>query len=512
MQGGTGGQGFDVVAAWGRRKWLALAIFAVVLPSGVTIALSLPDMYASTATVVVDQVPGSGSDMESRLQLIRQEILSRARVEGLIQTLDLYPALRQRYNMAAAIDRMRRDIRIDSKYQPQPSGIGATISFAITARGGKPDVVATVANTIARAYLEEDQKLRARRASGAAEVLKTQLEDVKRNILEQERVSAAFQEQHSGELPQQAEFARATLSRLQADLRTAADERIRATDRRNELQKELANAADGGAPAGVNPTSASARLAKKKADLTDLSRRYSGKYPDVIRLKEEVAALEVEVAQAGPVPAAGDSVRTTAWLRAAVRDVESEVGALKADEARLKAEIAEHIRRLENAPRRQRDYLQIARDYQVTRELYESLRKRYEQALLEDVDGDRPDASPFRILEAALPPTSAAGPNRMLLMFASLVGALALGAAAAALAELVDTSFHSTDDIRSFTRVPIVGSIPRIVTPRDRRSRRRHVALAAVSLVVGIGLVVHTLHRVALTKDGLVQMLSKGRP
>ena len=512
MQGGTSGQGFDFVAAWGRRKWLALAIFAVVLPAGVTIALSLPNMYAATATVVVDQVPGSGNDMESRLQLIRQEILSRARVEGLIRTLDLYPVIRQRYTMEAAIDRMRRDIRVDSKYQPQPSGIGATISFAITARGGKPDVVAMVANAVAGAYLEEDQKLRARRASGTAEVLKKQLDGMKRTILEQERVAADFQEQHAEELPQQAEFARATLNRLQGDLRTATDERIRATDRRNDLQKELATATEGGAPAGVSPTSAAARLAKKKADLADLSRRYSDKYPDVIRLKEEVAALEAEVAQAGPVPVAGDSVRTTAWLRGALRDVESEIGGLRADEARLRAEIAEHIRRLESAPRRQRDYLQIARDHQVTREVYESLRKRYEQALLEDVSGDQPDASPFRILEAALPPTYAAGPNRMMLLLASLVGALALAAAAAAAAELLDTSFHSTDDIRSFTRVPIVGTIPRIVTPRDRRFRHRRAALAAVSLVVSIGVLVHTLHRVSLTKDGLVQMLSKGRP
>jgi uncharacterized protein involved in exopolysaccharide biosynthesis len=129
--------------------------------------------------------------------------------------------------MEAAIDRLRRDVRIDSKFQPQPSGIGSTISFAITFRGADPEVVAKVANAVAAAYVEEDLKLRGRRTSGAAVLLKAQLDEVKQHMVEQERTAAAFQEQHTGELPQQAEATRATLNRLQADLRTAADERIR---------------------------------------------------------------------------------------------------------------------------------------------------------------------------------------------------------------------------------------------------------------------------------------------
>jgi len=512
MQGAAGAHGFDVLAVWSRRKWLVMGVFVLMAPMGVTVALSLPDLYAATATVIVEQ-PAASTEMETRLQLIRQEILSRSRVEGLIRTLDLYPTIRERYSMEAAIDRMRKDVRIDSKLQPQPSGIGSTISFAITFRGVNPDVAAKVANAVASAYLEEDLKLRGRRTSGATLLLKAQLDGVKQNMVEHEQAAAAFQEQHSGELPQQAEATRATLNRLQADLRTAADERIRAVDRRNELMKELASATDAGGPVGAGPTSDAARLARKKVELAELSRRYSDKYPDVIRLKEEVAELEAGAAASAPAAtlAGGDTGRSMAWLRGAVRDAESDIIRLKGEETRIKGDIAEHIGHLENAPRWQRDYLQIARDYQVTSELYESLRKRYEQAMLEEADHG-PDSSPFRILESATAPTGPAAPNRLMLLFMALAGALALAAAAGAGAELLDTSFHSTDDVRSFTRVPVVATIPRIVTPRDRSARRRRLGLAAVSLLVGTAAVVHTVHRVSQTKDGLALMLSKSRP
>jgi hypothetical protein len=203
--------------------------------------------------------------------------------------------------------------------------------------------------------------------------------------------------------------------------------------------------------------------------------------------------------------------RSMAWLRGAVRDAESDIIRLKGEETRIKGDIAEHIQHLENAPRWQRDYLQIARDYQVTSDLYESLRKRYEQAMLEEAD-QGPVSSPFRILESATAPTAPAAPNRVMLLFVALAGALALAAAAGAGAELLDTSFHSSDDVRSFTRVPVVATIPRIVTPRDRSARRRRLGLAAVSLLVGTAAVVHTVHRVSQTKDGLALMLSKSRP
>lgn len=516
--GSPGPDGLDRLGeVWSRRKWLALAIFSLAAAAGVTVALSLPNIYSSTATVLVEQAraeAAGGDELESRLQLISQEILSRSRLEALIRGFGLYPRVVNRASMESVVGKMRRDIRTESKVQPQPGGLGATIAFAISYQGMDPEVVAKVANSLASFYLEEDRKIRERQASGAVRVLGAQLEDVKRSLQEQERALGDFQEQHMGELPQQAEANLANLERLNADLRTASDERIRALDRRNELLREVATAEAAGASAVAGPGPAAAKLTRKKEELAELSRRYRDKYPDVIRLKEEVATLEKE-AQPDPDAAAGaggGSSRPAARLREAVAEVEAEIGGLRSDEARLRAEIAEHIRRLENAPRRQRDYQQVARDYQTTRDLYDSLRKRYEQAQLQEGDGGRPASSPFRILDPALPPTDPIAPNRLVLLFLALVGALGTAAAAVALAEQLDSSLHSVDDVRAFTRVPVVARIPLIVTAGDLRFRRRRFGLAVVGLLLGVGVVVHTVHSVARTNEGLVSMLARSRP
>jgi succinoglycan biosynthesis transport protein ExoP len=244
-----------------------------------------------------------------------------------------------------------------------------------------------------------------------------------------------------------------------------------------------------------------------------LSRHYSDKYPEVIRLKEEVAALEKEAAQAEPARAGGATPASrAARLRDNLHEVEVEISTLKSDEGRLRAEVAERIRRLETAPRRQRGYQAITRDYQTTRELYDSLRKRYEQAQLEEGEPSRSASSRFRILDPALVPTSAFAPNRPTLLFMALIGSLLTAAAATWVADRLDTSLHTADDVRAFTRVPVVASIPLIVTPGDRRSRQRRVWLATASLLLALGAVAHTARGVARTSDDIVLMLARGRP
>jgi succinoglycan biosynthesis transport protein ExoP len=455
-----GPQPFEHLAeVWRRRKWLALAIFTLAAATGGTVAFSLPSIYRATATVIVEQSRNGGAiagEVESRLQLIRQEILSRARLEAVISSLRLYPVLRRSAPMEAAVNQMRRDIQTESKLQPQPNGIGATIAFAISYRGTDPEVVAKVANALASFYVEQDRQIRERQTSGTVRLLKAQLDEVKSNLQQQEQSLGEFQEQNAGQLPHEAEANLANLERLQGEQRAATEERLRAVDRRNELLRQLDEADAAPSSTTPGPGAVTTRLATKKQELADMSRRYSDKYPEIIRLKEEVAALEKEAAQESS-PAAGGAAAAAsraARLRDGLRDVETEIAGLRSDESRLRGEVAERIRRLETAPRRQRGYQAISRDYQTTRDLYDSLRKRYEEAQLEEDKAGGPAASPFRILDPAIVPNASVGPNRLMLLFVTLVGSLLLAAALAWVVDQMDTSLHTADDVRAFTRVP----------------------------------------------------------
>ena len=101
-----------------RHTRLATLVFGAVLASGATFAMSLPDIYRSTATVLVEHpgtTEGGGKsliavELETRLQMISQEVLSQTRLMALMDRFDLYPELRMRGEDADAVERLRRDI------------------------------------------------------------------------------------------------------------------------------------------------------------------------------------------------------------------------------------------------------------------------------------------------------------------------------------------------------------------------------------------------------------------
>jgi polysaccharide chain length determinant protein (PEP-CTERM system associated) len=510
MHSGSSDSQVDWLAAvWSRRKWLAASVLLLTAAATVAVVLGLPSVYRATATILVEQprsemvVPG---ELELRLQTISQHILSRSRLETMIAGFHLYPRRRASTSAEVLVNRMRRDIRTEFKAVPQPSGLGSTISFALSYRGTDAETVARVANALAALYLEQDLAIRERQTSGTVELLESQLRDVKRDLDEQERALAAFQERHAGELPQDSEANVAALERLHEELRTTSELKARALDRRDELLRQ-SEAETPASPPVRSPDSAASRLAQLKAELTLLSRTYSDQYPDVVRLKSEIAALERQVETTVPDPAPETPPgRSRDRLRESLAEAETEIRSLRTDEARLRAQIDGYIRRLESAPRQQRSLQEITRDQETTRELYDSLRKRHEQAQLEQGPAGT-GASRFRILDPAVVPTEPAAPNRPVLLLVALMASLAVTAAAVAVVEWLDTSFHGADDVRSFTRVPVLASIPRIFAATDVRRRRWRLALGLLSITLAVGVVTHTFHRVARHQDALVSML-----
>ena len=105
-----------VLAIWARRRFVAVVAFLTVLAGGLTVTLSLPAMYRSAASVLVQREelrdslvrPGLTSELEARLRTIGQEALSRARLETLLERFDLYHTLRTRSTTEEAVEQLRR--------------------------------------------------------------------------------------------------------------------------------------------------------------------------------------------------------------------------------------------------------------------------------------------------------------------------------------------------------------------------------------------------------------------
>ena len=504
------------VEIWSRRKWIAVVAFLVTLSLAASISTFLPDAYRSTVTLLVEsqQVPSEivrstvTSGVERRVQTIAQAILSRERLEGLITEFSLYQDLKRTYSSEELIERMRRNIILDTKAYER-GGTNTTVAFMITYIGDESRKVASVANTLASYFIEEDLKTRERQAGGTAEFLRSQLDEMKKKLDAQEQEVSRFKERHLGELPDQRDANLTTLERLNSQLLMSTEKQMRLREQKGLLEKQLA-AAGGGM---TRSASSASKIAKATQELAELRSRFSDKYPDVIRAKEELDRLRREPSDAAldsdADTEAGPGTAYILQLRQAVKSADTELRMAYAEEANLRKAIAGYQTRVENQPRREQEFQELSRDYLTTKDVYASLLKRYEESKIAESMEYRQKGEQFRILDSAVPAQRPNAPDRVRLMLLSLGLALGAGMAAVFAAERFDTSFHDLDDLRSFSRVPVLAAIPRIITDADARVRRRRLRLGALSTIAAIGLIIVSSYFIAHNNQTLVSFATK---
>ena len=495
-------------AIWARRKYLALGVLAATLAVALTVALAIPGIYRSTATVLVARpemtTPSARSpligELEARLNRIGEEILSRSRLEALLDRFDIYgPSAKA--DLDATVTRLRRDIRVDTKtVDLGVQGRGSTIAFAVSFRGRDPETVARVANELAAYYVAENSTIRERRAAEAVQDVKREVDDAQKRLDEQDRRTNEFKRRNMGQLPEQVAANLAMLERLNAQLALNNHNQVIAAERRTALRRRSGDAEQ----LATTPEEAlTMRLSQLTSDLAKLQRQYSDKYPDVINTKQEIETTKRQLAELSPAPAkSGSAVRP-------MRDPgDSELSALKAEDERLRRMIAAYQSRVEMAPEREQELQALSRDYRATREMYDAVLKRYHDAQAA-VDVERRRAGEeFQILEPAVPAREPSAPHRPKLILLGVVLALAVTGAAVMLAEQLDASFHSVDDLRSFSKLPVLVTIPEITTRADRVRRRWRLQLAACAGVVGLFLVIGIAYVVA-HNDLLVSLLTR---
>jgi protein tyrosine kinase modulator len=497
-------------AIWARRKYLALGVLAATLAASLTVALSMPGIYRSTATVLVARpemtTPSARaaltSELESRVSRISEETLSRARLEALMERHNLYGpgAKEDEQNLA----RLRRDIRVELKGVDAAQQRGTPIAFAVSFRGSNPETVAQVANELAAFYVAENSTIRERRAAEALQDVKREVDDAQRRLDEQDRRTNEFKRRNMGQLPEQVAANLAMLERLNTQLTLNSHNQIRAMERRAYVDRRVG---DGEAVAARTPQEAlTMRLHQLNNDLAKMQRQYSDRYPDVINLKHDIETTKRQLAELGPAgPAAGPKPAKPA---AGPADPDTEVAALKSEEQRLRQMIVAYQARVEMAPEREQELQQLSRDSRATREMYDAVLKRYHDAQAAvDVERLRAGAE-FQILEPAVPAREPAAPNRAKLILLGVALSLAAAGVAVMLAEQLDTSFHGVDDLRAFSKLPVLVTIPEIATRADRARRRWRMRLAACAGVVGLFLIVGIAY-VGAHHDLLVALLTR---
>ena len=493
-----------------RRIWLIIIPFVLVSTATAIVAKRTPNLYRSETVILVvpQRIPESyvrstiTSRIEDRLQSIGQQILSRTRLERIILDFDLYAGDRRTAPMENVVEIMRRDIEVETVKGD---------AFKVTYVSGDPKAAMEVTNRLASLFIEENRRDREVLADGTNQFLESQLEDARRRLAEHEKKVQEYRQQYTGELPTQVQSNLQVIQNTQLQVQAIVESIDRDRDRRIVLERSIADASaadERSAGAGTSPVEAQAspeeeELGTARRALRELQARLTSEHPDVARAKRQLRELEAKAAPSAAAPAPQPEIRPARPTATAARirnlqnemqNIDRQIAYKEAEERRLRGVIATYQARVEAAPKRESELIELTRDYTTLQQLYTGLLAKREDSKIAANLERRQAGEQFRILDPARVPEQPFSPNRTRMNLMGAIAGLALGLGLVALLEYRDTTLRTDDDVLSTLNLPVLAVIPLLVTSVDDRRQKRRlwaaVAAAASVMVIGTAVVV----------------------
>ena len=286
-----------------RRYWWILPISTVLLTVAGSIAATvLPKRYTSQTMVLVEQPsvstkyvdPVVTDDLTHRLSTMQEQILSRTRLEPIIEKLNLYSNDRGSAHMDDLVERLRTAITI----KPVEAMQGTTRQlpgFYIQATFDNAQLAQQVCTEITSMFLEQNARQTEQQATRTQNFLGEQLAEAKKKLDEQDEKLAEFKRQHLGSLPEEgpANLGMLMGTNTQLEANTQALSRAQQDKAFNEslLNQEEANWKQR-QTGGQNPDTADQQLTLLQDQLTSLLARYTPDHPDVVKTREPDCGAE----------------------------------------------------------------------------------------------------------------------------------------------------------------------------------------------------------------------------
>jgi succinoglycan biosynthesis transport protein ExoP len=255
----------------------------------------LPQKFKSSTLILVEQpsmpenyvTPNISDDLQTRLQSITTQILSRTRLLTIIDRLHLYSGAGNAATADEKVNRMRKDVDVELVRDPQKQDVSA---FRISYISSDPHVAQAVTGELTDLFINENSKVRQQESESTTSFLEQQLEAARANLADQEAKVKQFETEHEGALPEQQAGNLQILAGLQQELQNEQDALNTAKQQRvylQALQEQERASETKSRPAGPGAAATTTDLAtideeleKMRAQLADLSSRYTDNYPD----------------------------------------------------------------------------------------------------------------------------------------------------------------------------------------------------------------------------------------
>ncbi len=561
----------DYLAVFRRRRNLILFTATGLLGVSLVLAFVWPPTYKSTATILIEEqeIPSDlvrstiTSYADQRIETIKQQVMSRTTLWKLVEQFGLYEAERKNSPAEEVVRRFVKDIEVevisaDVVDKRTQHATKATIAFTVAYQNGSPALAQKVANELASLFLGENLKSRERQAQEATSFLQQEAENLEKHIGAIDAKIATFKHRAQGALPELMSLNQQLLNQAEREL-TDLDQQIRgyeekktylegelatikpntpilsvtgerildSNERLRALRAEYAGVAanlsaehpdvikmrqeidalekETGQPSDVDEVSK--RLVDAQAALASDLERLGSEHPDVLQAKRKIASLEQEVERVKSVSRKPPALRpeNPAYinLQAQLNSAASSLEALRKTRVEVKRRLQEYATRLERAPGIEPEYLVLMRDRDTSGQKYQEIRSRLLEAKVSEGLEVQRKGERFSLIDPPALPEKPFKPNRMAIVLLGCMLAVGSGVGLGALAEALDHSIRSPEQLFSLTQQFPLAVVPFMPNEEDFARERMRRRLFKTAGIGAVGVTLFFLHVFVVPLDVL---------
>ncbi|MFA5983142.1 MAG: Wzz/FepE/Etk N-terminal domain-containing protein [Methylococcaceae bacterium] len=546
-----------------RRKFLLIP-FVIILTISSVLAVILPPVFQSTATILIEEqeIPPDlvrstvTTFADQRIKVISQRIITRPNLNEIIQKFDLYPELRKKKSEEVILKKMRDSLKIDTisaDVGGHSGGSKATIAFTLAFDDENAGIAQKVANELTSLFLKENIKSRTESAENTMIFLHEESKRLKDKIQEIQTDLATFKGKNLDQLPHINQLNQQELNGITNQLLGLDNQEVTLKERKLVLESELAQidpdtSGNGSVPSlkdrlkqleslypslrasfsenhpdvlkakremesikkeigsdNTNLNKINDELIAKKNELATILKQYSEKHPDVIRLQKQIASLQQTMVATKETELTDSRVQpeNPAYISLTVqlKSIDSEIDALNRTRNQLRQKMDTLRQSIREAPVVEKEFTDLLQELDNSNSRYREVSAReMEASIAQQLEIER-KGERFTLIDPPQAPIEPISPNRKAIFLLGFIFALVASFGVVALMEMSNATVNSETSIANILGVKPLSSIPYLQNKIELDAVKKRHRILIIGAIISAILAVIGFHFLILPLD-----------
>lgn len=411
-----------------------------------------------------------------RAELAREVLFSRSVIDHALEQGGWFDEEQTPIERAQLVDALKKRVEVTN------TGINM---IDISLRDPSPERAFRTVLALSNLFINRAREAQAQESRAAYTFISAETERYREKLNESERRLQAFYAEHGNIRPDTGDTVNARVGNLMENVQELSLDLESARIRVRALESQL-NGDNSDVLADTRRDQLRTMISELESQLANLRLQYHDTYPDIVSTQHKIDALRDQLQNVGNGEAGSSGTSTVInpmqqELRAALSEARIAVSALEERLERSSAILAQERNRGAEVSGLEAEAAELTREYEVTRDFYQDLLQRRENARIAVNMAETSEDISMSIQEAPTLPLQPSGLR--FIHFAALGPIFGLGLALGLVFLRVrfDDRLRSSATISRELQIPVLTSVPMLADDHVRERQRKHRGTAVAA-------------------------------